>query len=514
MVKSIRWHRTGIAAGSIAFFLMAALCAAGAAPGGPTAASMRGRSVLLTVFGDFGVVRDTRDVALNAGINHIAFPEISPLLAAQTAFLTNVRSDHPVWVTEQSFDNSLVGSNSLYQSYAGRTVTVITTNPKTLATSHETATLISTDGPILQFKDRVEVGIPPYARIVYGAIPSSLLVKPALEADVGTTAAGPSRLALTYLTGGFAWSADYIMRLDPAVDQADIDVLATVSNNSGADYPNARLQFVSGDVRHMAVPQALEAAKVLGRVAANAAAASVTADTYTVGGTTRQPLLEFYLYTVPNPTTLLKSETKQFTLLAAQSVPVHETFEIGYSSPTSDVGGDGETPLGVETYVGFTDKGPKLGIPLPSGVVHIYKDDASRVSEFVGEASIDRTPRLGSVKLDLGQSSDVAAKHVQTYFHQQYGRPTPSPSPNGAVAYEGPTRLLFTDTTERITVSNAKTKPVSVDVYVQMPTGWSVTSESLQHAKLSSSLVRWTVDVPPNGSTALVYSLRVTQVEE
>ena len=512
MVRSLQWHRTGIAAGSIALFLGASLCVAVATPSGPTAASMRERSVLLTVFGDFAAVRDTRDVALNAGINHISFPEISPLLSAQTAFLADVRSNHPVWVTEQSFDNNLIGSNSLYQSYTGRTVTVITTNPKTLATSHESATLISTDGPILKFKDRVEVGIPPYARIVYGAIPSTLLVKPALEADIGTTAAGPSRLALTYLSGGFGWSADYIMRLDPAVDQADLDVLATVTNNSGADYPNARLQFVSGDVQHMPVPEALEAAKVIGHVTASATAA-VTADTYTVGGTTRQPLLEFYLYTVPNATTLLRSETKQFTLLAAQSVPIHETFETGYSSPTSDVGSDGETPLGIETYVGFTDKGPKLGIPLPSGVVHIYKDDESGISEFVGEASIDRTPRLGSVKLDLGQSSDVSAKHVQTYFHQQYGKPTPSPSPD-VVTYEGPTRLLFTDTTERITVSSAKTKAVSVDVYVQMPTGWNITNESVPHAKLSSSLVKWTVDVPPSGSTALVYSLRVTQVDE
>lgn len=512
MVKSIHWHRTGIAAGSIALFLGASLCVAVATPNGPTAASMRGRSVLLTVFGDFGVVRDTRDVALNSGMNHISFPEISPLLSPQTAFLTDVRSDHPVWVTEQSFDDNLISANSLYQSYAGHTVTVITTNPKTLATSHETATLISTDGPILKFRDRIEVGIPPNARIVYGAIPSSLLVEPALEADIGTTAAGPSRLALTYLSGGFGWSADYIMRLDQAVDQADLDVLATVTNGSGADYPNARLQFVSGDVQHMPVPEALEAAKVLGHVTTNAAA-MVTSDTYTVGGTTRQPLLEFYLYTLPNPTTLLKSETKQFTLLAAQSVPVHETFEVGYSSPNSDVGSDGETPLGVETYVGFTDKGPKLGIPLPSGVVHIYKDDESGISEFVGEASVDRTPRLGSVKLDLGQSSDVSAKHVQTYFHQVYGRPTPSPSPN-VVTYVGPMRLLFTDTTERITVANAKTKPVSVDVYVQMPTGWGITSESVQHAKLSSSLVKWTVDVPPSASTALVYSVRVTQVDE
>jgi len=188
MVKSIRSHRTGIAAGSIAFFIGASLCAAAAAPGGATA-SAGGRSILLTVFGEFASVRDTRDVALNAGINHIAFPGIASQLAPQTAFLTDVRSNHPVWVAEQSFNANVVGASSIYQSYVGHTVSVVTTNPTTLATSHETATLISTDGPILKFRNRVEVGVPPNARIVYPTLPSSLLLGPALQADIGTTAA-------------------------------------------------------------------------------------------------------------------------------------------------------------------------------------------------------------------------------------------------------------------------------------------------------------------------------------
>jgi len=503
MFGSIRNRRTGIAAGSIAFFLGVSSCIGAAAPSRSASAPSSQRSLLLTIFGDFATVRDTRDVALNSGINHIAFTDISPQLAPQTAFLTDVRSNHPIWVSEQSFDANLVGANSLYQSFVGHTVTVITTDPKSLATSHETATLISTDGPVLKFRNRVEVGVPPNARIVYPYIPSSLLADPALEADIGTTAAGSSRLALTYLTGGFAWSADYIMRLDPAIDQADIDVLATVTNNSGTDYPNARLQFVSGDVQRITPVEAMNEAKVLGRVTAQ-----VTSDVYTVGGasgTTRQPLLEFYLYNVPKSTTLLRNETKQYTLFSAQSVPVQETFEIEYSTPTSDVGGDGETRLGVETYVGFADKGPKLGIPLPRGLIHIYKSDESGVADFVGEASIDRTPRLGYVKLDLGQSSDVTAKHVQTYFHQAYAIPTPPP--RGAIITTD--AYLITDTAERITVSNGKTKPVTADIYVQMPPGWHITNETATHAELSSSLVRWSLAVPASGSTTLTYSLRV-----
>jgi len=295
------------------------------------------------------------------------------------------------------------------------------------------------------------------------------------------------------------------MRLDPAVDQADVDVLATVTNNSGTDYPHANIQFVSGNVQRITPPEAMAAAKVLGHVTAQ-----VTSDTYEVGEVAmRQPLLEFYLYTVSKPTSLLKNETKQYTLFAAQSVPVQQTFEVGYSSPTDDAAGDGETPLGVETYVGFADKGPKLGVPLPAGIIHIYKDDATGVAQFVGEASIDRTPRLGYVTLDLGQSSDISAKHVQTAFSQTYA--TPAPSPNRLVIQ--PHGYLITHTTERIAISNAKTKPVKVDVHVQMPPGWRIESETAQHESVSSSLVRWSLGVPASGSTVLTYSLRVEAID-
>lgn len=73
----------------------------------------------------------------------------------------------------------------------------------------------------------------------------------------------------------------------------------------------------------------------------------------------------------------------------------------------------------------------------------------------------------------------------------------------------GNERLLYTDVGERVVVANAKTKPVTVDVVVAMPDGWSITAENLRHDRLSSSIVRWRLAVPASGSTALEYSVRV-----
>src|SRR5579863_868147 len=396
---------------TLAFSACAVITLWGAASraAGTIASSARDRSVALTIYADFAVVRDTRTLNLAAGINHVAFAGVSPQMSPQTAFFTEVASDHPLWVQEQNFNANLASADSLLQAYVGRTITVIETNPTTGKTVRENAVVVSANGPILKFSDRIETSLPPFGRIVYPSIPGDLLVQPTFEADIGATAAGSPRVALTYLASGFSWSADYLMRLNGSVDRADLDALATVTNTSGADYPNAMLALVSGDV-HREQAEAAYAQSVLGHVSVSNAAYAPAPQP------TREALLEFYKYDVPHATTLLDKQTKQFTLFSAHDVPVHQAFEIddgdgAYTNQTPD-----EMSLIAQTYVDFTNKGPELGIPLPSGTVHMYRASAGGRSDFVGDDAIDRTPRLAPVRLSLGQSFDITAKRLQTAY--------------------------------------------------------------------------------------------------
>lgn len=480
------------------------------------ASSTRDRSVALTIYADFAVVRDTRTLDLAAGINHVAFPGISPQMSPQTAFFTEVASDHPLWVKEQNFNANVVTTDNLLRAYVGRSVTVIETNDTTGKTVRENAVVLSADGPILKFSDRIETSVPPNGRIVFASIPDDLLVQPTFEADIGSTVAGSPRVALTYVAGGFSWSADYLLRLNGDVDRADLGALATVTNSSGADYPNATLALVSGDVQTQIVR-------------------SVTSDTYTLGEAARaaatpmpyapppQPmreaLLEFYKYDVPYATTLLDKQTKQFTLFSAHDVPVHEEFEIdddagAYTNQMPD-----ETTLQTQTYVDFTNKGPQLDSPLPSGTVHMYRADAGGRSDFVGDAAIDSTPRLAPVRLGLGQSYDITAKRVQTFYHHvsvQHLVPRPpienasEPVITIANPYV-PAITYYDDTSHRVTVSNAKTKPVTVKLIEQLPANWAITAQSAPYVKISSGELEWTLLVPASGSTVITYSVRVKE---
>ena len=193
-------------------------------------------------------------------------------------------------------------------------------------------------------------------------------------------------MELSYLTGGLAWKADYVAEL--GADDGTLDLAGWVD----ADQPEAApptprrgLQLVAGDVNRVrdAATGRLEAAKMMGRVAAAPAPMQ------------EEALFEYHLYTLPRPTTLADHQTKQVALLAAQGVPVKKELLLSgadhyYRSSAGDIG----QKLKTAVYVEFANRDAAgLGLPLPKGVVRVYKRDAAGNAQFVGEDRVDHTPK-------------------------------------------------------------------------------------------------------------------------
>ena len=59
-----------------------------------------------------------------------------------------------------------------------------------------------------------------------------------------------------------------------------------------------------------------------------------------------------------------------------------------------------------------------------------------------------------------------------------------------------------------MTITNAKSQPVSVDVREARFGVWRVTESSLPAEKLSATEVRFRVSVPPNGDATLTYTVQ------
>ncbi len=461
--------------------------AAQAAPGDEKLTTQADQNeVAVTIYNnDLALVKVQRNVNLGAGFNKLAWRDVAARMQPETALLCNLSDVKGFRLLEQNFDFDLLTPQTLLEKYVGKQVTVIRTNPATGAETREPATVLAANGgTVLQFGDRIETGVP--GRLAFAGVPDNLRDRPTLVMSVVNPRAGLQNLELSYLTGGLSWRADYVAELSGQDDKMDdLNGWVTLTNQSGASYRNARLQLVAGDVNRVRTAMQ-KSAMLRGKLQTLAAEAAPLA---------QENMFEYHLYTLNRPTTLAEQQTKQVALLSATDIPVRKSLELhGAEYYYQGSYGDISQKLKVGVFVEFDNKGAGLGIPLPKGVIRVYKKDSAGNAQFIGEDSIDHTPKNERVRLKLGEAFDVTADRKQTDFQK--------------IAGSGRYNNVF-ESAYRITLKNAKNQPVTVKVFEPMPGDWQVLSESLPHTKQDAGTALWQVPVAAEGKTVLTYRVRV-----
>jgi hypothetical protein len=438
----------------------------------------------VTIYNDnLALVKDARQVTLARGMSQLAWREVSAQMRPETALLRNLSNPVGFRLQEQNFDFDLLTPEKLLEKYVGREVIVIRSHPTTGAETRETATVLSTNnGVVLKFGDHIETGVP--GRLAFSGVPDTLRDTPTLVISLVNPTAGQQNLELSYLTGGLSWRADYVAELNGSDDRIDLNGWVTLTNQSGAAYPNAKLQLVAGDLNRVRDPE--PAPRAMMAMAAKVADAAEMQ---------QESLFEYHLYTLQRPTTLRENQTKQVTLMSASQVPVQKEYLLAganyyYSGQYGELG----QKLKVGVFVEFDNKGEGLGIPLPRGVIRMYKRDSQGNAQFVGEDRIDHTPKNETVRLKLGDAFDVTADRKQTDFQKLAGT--------------GRYNYVFESAYE-IVLKNAKREPVTVTVREPMPGDWTMVSASQPHTKAASGTAEWQVNVPAEGKTTLTYRVRV-----
>ncbi len=445
------------------------------------------QSVAVTIYNEnLALVKDQRRIGFDAGRNRLALREVSARMRPETALLRSLSHPGSLSLLEQNFDFDLLTPAKLLEKYVGRQVRVFRINPKSGEESFETATVLAaTAGVVLRIGDRIETGLP--GRIVYDGVPANLRDRPTLVSELDAARSGAQTVELSYLTGGLSWKADYVAELNAADTALDLNGWVTLTNQSGTAYPNARLQLVAGDVNR--VPDELRVAKAM--LAQRAAAAEAPRNDMA-----QESLFEYHLYTLQRPTTISDNQTKQVALLAAQGVPVTKELVLqgsDYYYRTS-VGGIGQK-LKVGVFVQLENReSSRLGMPMPKGVVRVYKKDSAGNAQFVGEDRIDHTPKNETVRLKLGEAFDVTADKKQTDFKRR--EPTNRASYVFESAYE-------------IVLRNAKKEAATVVVREPVPGDWTMLEQSQPHTKVAAGTAEWKVRVPAEGSTTLRYRVLV-----
>jgi len=461
------------------------------APGETVTTLREQKALAVTIYNtNLALVKDVREVRLPKGEARLAFQEVSAQIRPETALLKNFTEPRGFFVIEQNFDFDLLSPQKLLEKYVGEKVTILSQKPNPDGAGskefREEATVLATNGGVvLQYADRIESGAA--GRLVYPRVPANLRARPTLVLSLNSAAEKAQRLELSYLTAGLGWKADYVANLSADEKLLDLNGWVTLTNTSGASYPDATLQLVAGDVNRAQERPEMAYQMMAKNGRAMPAAAPAMQE---------ESLFEYHLYTLDRPTTIKENQTKQVALLGASSVPVRKEFLLsGQGHYYTNSYGDTGEKLKIGVYVEFDNKeAANLGKPMPKGIVRVYKKDSEGRAQFIGEDHVDHTPKNETVRLKLGDAFDVTARRKQTDFKKVGG--------TGRYNY-------IYDAAFEVELKNAKKEAVTVTVLEPIPGDWEMLTQSHPHTKAASGTAKFLVPVPAEGSATLTYKVRV-----
>lgn len=436
------------------------------------AALAQQREVSVTIYNsNLALVEDARPLDLKAGRQKLEFKDVSAAIRPETVSL----SAPGVTILEQNFDYDLLTPDKLMQKAVGQQVKIVRTNPGDGKETTEVATVLAANqGVVLKIGDRIEVlrddGVP--TRVIFDKVPETLRARPTLSVNVEAATAGPRQAKLSYLTSGLSWKADYVALFDEAKGALDLQGWITLSNNSGTPFENARTQLVAGDVNQLNDGGGFQPRRSSGMISAG------------VESGVGERVADYYVYPLPERTTIASNQSKQVGFLSAQGVTAKKVYEVREGWFTSQA-----EPVKAVVAIQFSNaKLAGLGSQLPAGTMRVYMRDTAGDPKFVGENAIGHTPGGSELSIKTGEAFDVSSQ--------------------ATLVAESRVSKRLTRYEMKYLLRNAKDQPVTVELRQGgLGRDSSVKTESLKGRRIDANTLGWSVPVPANGETVLTFTV-------
>ena len=440
--------------------------------------------VTISVYNNnLGLIHDMRRVTLPKGLSEVAFEGVASSIQAESAIL----SGKGIRVLEQNYDYNLLTSNNLLDSFIGKEVKTAVQNPQTGEPIYNKATLISNNygKPVLRFDYGIEADFP--GRVIYDNIPQNLRVKPTLVASIENKNAGAKDLELTYLANGLSWKADYVAEIT-SDNKLDLNTWITLKNETGADYENAKIQLISGQVNHYAA-----AGAGIRPMMAKAVRMENAMDSVAVASVAPENVSDYYMYKLPQKTTVKDKQSKQISLMNINDVKYEKEYRfisplyLGLGASKSEF--DKKHPDIVFKLT--NEKEFNLGQPLPSGMVRFYENKGGDNMVFLGENRIEQTAVGEKAELSIGQAFDIYAK-------------------GKIVDVKAISKDVFEYQAE-ITFKNVSNQKASIVFEQNIYNNWKVLQENMSGKQKNSSTMQWKFELPSQETKVLNFTIRVNR---
>lgn len=434
----------------------------------------------------YAIVKQERELEFERGVSELSFQGVAALLDPTTVMFESLSDPDGTTVLEQDYRFDLLSMDKMLERYIDKEI-VWNGQEVTLMSVSGGGMLIRGDEGAIQF-------VSGYDGVKFPAIADGLITRPTLNWMVNSRRGGKQDTQISYETKGITWWADYnlIYEEGRTPNEGTIDLSAWVSilNQSGGSYEDANLKLVAGDVNR--APRGGGGGQSL-----YPESRMMAADMQSKGFE-EQSFFEYHLYTLGRPTTIPDRSTKQLELFEqANDIEVKKRFlfdgtaqymRYGGRQDNEQFGIGGDTK--VQVFIQFDNKEDEgLGMPLPSGRIRVSQLDENDGSfEFIGEDTIDHTPRNEEVTIKLGNAFDVVGERRQVSFERG--------------------RNWMTETIE-VKVRNQKEDAVEVHIQEHLYR-WSnatIREISHDHEMLDTRTMHIPVTIRPEGEAVVTYTV-------
>lgn len=424
--------------------------------------------------GGLALVRDVRKLKLGKGEQLLRFSDVAQQIQPETVSLRSISSADSISILEQNYEYDLISPSKLMEKFVGRQVKLINVD-KDLEFIEKDAKLLSVnEGPVYEIDGKIYLGHP--GNVVLPEIPKNLAASPSLVWTLDNQAED-QQIEASYLTNGLSWHADYVLTIPKDESAMDVSAWVTMENQSGATYTNAKLKLVAGDVNR--VRQEFGDMMMMKAAAAPAAEAMPQQEAFG----------EYHLYTIPRRTTIKQNQNKQVGLMNAHGVKFTKRLTFNGNQGWFYAPAGEQKDIHAEVRIEIENKEKNaLGIPLPAGNMRMYQEDSEGILQFLGEDSIQHTPKDETVRLTAGKAFDVVADRRQMDFQKI--------SDN------------VQESEFEIIVRNHKATDVQVEIVEPLGGDWEVLKKSHDFTKRDAATIVFNVPVPKDGETKVTYRVR------
>ena len=384
--------------------------------------------------GGYALVSETRHVRLPAGTSDLRFEGVTSGIVPQSAIVTGLGEA----VLEKNRDARLLSPGGLLDASLGERLLLRRTSRATGAVREQEAVVrASSDGVVIQSADGIEAlrctGLD--ETLLASRVPAGLSAKPTLSVRVRSPEPVERDVTLSYITNNFDWQANYVAELSPAGNRISLFAWLTLANGDSTGLADAQTQAVAGKLNRQRVwvpqgeakpiaircwpqgttsdiPQIVDAASedivVTGSLLQRAMAPPPPPAMAERGGgdvvAEEERLGDVRLYRVPIAVTVAAKSQKQVALMRQPSVAVDTVYRLRPEP------GEFETAL-ERVLVTRNDKGHGLGLPLPSGGIALFAENAGR-RLLIGEGTIDDHTLGEKVEMHVGEANGIRARQT------------------------------------------------------------------------------------------------------